>query len=97
MGDREVTIGELGEDISDLAVAVRELRQSIETTYVRKDVYDIAHRQLDDMVNANNARHDMAIRALEARQTLIGRTAVTALLVPIIVGVVIALVVGTLT
>lgn len=95
MPDREVTIGELAEDVAHLAQAVDRLSQVIETTYVRKDVYDLAHSVLVDLVQINNQRHDVAIRALEARQTLIGRTAVTALLLPVVVIITTALIMGS--
>jgi thiamine monophosphate synthase len=96
MPDREVTIGELADDVTHLTAAVERLSQAIETTYVRKDVYDLAHTVLVDMVHLNNQRHDTAIRAIEARQTWIGRTAVTALLLPLITGVVVALLLGAI-
>lgn len=95
--EREVTIGELADDVNDLAKAVRELSHAIETTYVRKDVYDLAHSQLVAIVEMNSKRHDTEIAAVSARQTLIARTAVTALLLPMITGVIVALLVGSFT
>lgn len=97
MPDREVTIGELADDVTDLTAAVRELRHAIETTYVRKDVYDLAHAQLVAIVDSNNQRHDSEIRAIETRQTWISRTAVTALLLPLVVFVVTVIVIGSYT
>jgi hypothetical protein len=81
--EREVTTAELADDIKELSRSVRDLARILETTYVRKDVYDLAHRVLDAKVIA-----------VEARQTLIARTAVTALLLPIVVAVVVALLLG---
>jgi hypothetical protein len=95
--EREVSIGELAEDVRDLADAVRALSLSIETTYVRRDVYDLAHAQLIATVDANNRRHDAEIAAIEQRQTLIARTAVTALLLPLITVILGALLVGSFT
>jgi hypothetical protein len=96
MPDREVTIGELADDVVHLAKAVDRLSQAIETTYVRKDVYDLAHTVLVDMVNLNNQRHDTAIRAIESRQTWIARTAVTALLLPLVTFVITVVILGVI-
>lgn len=83
---REVSIGELGDKVGALTDQIARLVSTIETTYVRKDVYELAHRQLE-----------ADVAAVEARQTLIARTAVTALMLPILVSVVVALVLGSLT
>lgn len=93
--EREVTIGELAEDVSDLASAIRELRTSLEDKYMQKEMYETKHSHLVELVKANNARHDAEIRELEARLTLIARTAVTALLAPILVIIVAAIMAGS--
>jgi CHASE3 domain sensor protein len=83
--DREVSMGELVDRVTDLTLAIRELRTEIAEHYVRKDVYKLAHDRLVDEVANTAKRHDEEITALEQRQTLIARTAVTALVIPIVI------------
>lgn len=89
---REPTLGEVADDLRELRDAVDkngdELRRAVDRlteqiaeTYVRKDVYEARHGTLIDRV-----------AKVEERQTWSTRTAVTALLLPILVAVIVALV-----
>jgi outer membrane murein-binding lipoprotein Lpp len=85
MGGREPTIGELAEDIQDLTAVVRELVDRMERTYVRIDVYQAQQ----DAVRAEQARQASSIQWAT-------RTAVSALLLPILVTVITVAAVGAL-
>lgn len=71
--------------IEALAVEARKANQDlfakIESTFVRQDVYDARHSILISRVDK-----------VEERSTWLGRTAVTALLLPILVTIVVAVV-----
>lgn len=95
MADRVPDPSELAEDLARIERAVErgaaEMRQAfealaarIETTYVRRDVYDAKHRILE-----------VRVGKVEERYTWIGRTAITALVLPILVGVVVAVILAT--
>lgn len=83
MTDREITIGELSEDVRALTAAIERLNERIETTYVRKDVYEIGHKQMET-----------DIAGIDGRLTWASRTAIGALLFPLLVIIVAALVLG---
>lgn len=84
--------GELAEDLAeikravergarDTRLAIDALASRIESTYVRKDVYEARHATLVDKVGK-----------FEDRLTWSFRTAVTALVLPILVGVVLTII-----
>jgi len=84
--------GELAEDLARIEAAVErgsaEMRRAfdvlstrIESTYVRQDVYDLAHRNLEGRV-----------RTVEDRHTWLARTSITALVLPILVAIVAAII-----
>ena len=64
-----------------LSDVVEQQQRRIEEVYVRRDVYDLAHRSLEDRVKEADDRH-----------TWLARTAVTALVLPIIVSIVAAII-----
>lgn len=65
--------------LESLATRVENALAKIETTYVRQDVYEARHGTLVSRVEK-----------VEERSTWLGRTAVTALLLPILVTIVAA-------
>lgn len=88
--DREITTNELAEDVRALTAELREFRHWADRTFVRQDVYG-EHRKADEKASdASDAR----VLAVENRQTWIARTAVTALVLPALVAVMVALILG---
>jgi hypothetical protein len=90
MTEREVSTAELAEDVKNLTAAVErfndtieKLTERIEGTYLRKDVYEIAHSQLVTQVAAMDGRLSWASRA-----------AITGVLFPIVAGIVAVLIVS---
>ena len=81
--EREVSLGEVADDLKDLAREVRDFRPFIESTFVRRDIYDLAHAQLVTKV-----------ATLEASVTWAWRTAVTAILAPAIIAILVFLLNG---
>ena len=83
---------ELADDLAEIKAAVDRgfsenrkaidaLSARIESTYVRKDVYDLGHKQLA-----------LRVSNVEDRHTWVARTAMTALMLPILVGIVVAII-----
>jgi uncharacterized protein YgbK (DUF1537 family) len=86
--EREVTseqVDRLVEKLGEVVIRLDAFMAKVESDYLRKELYVLAHEQLVAQVKANNDRHDEEIREIEKRQTLIARTAVSALLFPIFV------------
>ena len=81
MIDREPTLGEIAEDLRDLMRSVDRLTETVERTYVRLDVYRAEQTGIVERV-----------RRMEDRLTWVGRAAVTGLLLPILVAVILALI-----
>lgn len=92
MPGREPSTDELAEDLarieravergaSETRAAIEALAAKMEQTYVRQDVYDARHSILMSRVDK-----------VEERSTWLGRTAVTALLLPILVAIVAAVI-----
>jgi hypothetical protein len=95
MADRVPDPSELAEDLARIERAVErgaaETRKAIdalalriESTYVRQDLYDARHTALTERVSK-----------VEDRHTWIARTSITALLLPILVGVVVAVILAS--
>lgn len=87
---------ELADDLAEIKAAVergaretsdaiRRLSERIETTYIRRDVYEARHAILQEKVTK-----------VEERHTWVGRTALAALFLPILVSIVAAIVLGGL-
>lgn len=84
--------GELAEDLAEIKRAVEHgardtraaidaLAARIESTYVRQDVYRLAHQNLEGRV-----------KTVEDRHTWLARTSITALILPVIVTIVAAII-----
>lgn len=95
MPPRERSPDELYEDLARIESAVErgsaetrkaidDLAKRIESTYVRQDVYDARHGILVDRV-----------AGIEERHKWVGRTALTALVLPVLVSVVVAVILAT--
>lgn len=80
---REPTLGEISDDVHEIKSSLNKLIESIERTYVRLDVYQVQHGVIDKRVSA-----------IEDRDKWVARLLVASLLLPIVVGAVLAFVVG---
>lgn len=91
MADREVTVGELADDIRELSEELRGFRRWADERLVTREVYD-AHRE----ANAEQSKViDHRLTAVEGRQTWIARTSVTALILPILVPIMVGIILVT--
>lgn len=95
MAPREWSLAELAEDLAETRDELRadskatraridELIQTIDRTYMRQDVYQAKHEALVVKVDK-----------IEDRHTWLSRTAITALILPIVVGVFLAIMLST--
>lgn len=95
-GGRVPEPAELADDLAEIKAAVergaKETRQAIEalssrieSTYVRRDVYEARHQTLVEKVSK-----------VEERHTWVSRTAMAALFLPIVVTIVAAIILGGL-
>ena len=81
MAAREPTLGELADDLREIRDDLRALPDRLDATYVRRDVYELRIAHLEERQEAT-----------DARLTWIGRTAITGVLLPIVVAVVLIVV-----
>lgn len=95
MADRVPDASELAEDLARIERAVErgaaETRKAIdalalriESTYVRQDLYDARHSALMDRMSK-----------MEDRHTWMARTSITALVLPVLVGIVVAVILAS--
>lgn len=91
MADREITVGELADDMRALSEELRDFRRWADERLVTREVYD-AHRE----ANVEAAKvFDHRLTAIEGRQTWIARTSVTALILPILVPIMVGIILVT--
>ena len=83
--DREPSLGELSDDIGDLKKIVEKMRDAMDTSYVRQDVYRAQQEARDAKAIALQLRMDAA----EQRGSTNFRLAISAFIGPLIVGIVI--------
>lgn len=77
---REPTLGEIWDDLQEMKASIGELSSKIDRTYVRQDVYAA------EQAARNGERRTLEARVgrVEERFTWIARTALTALVLPIL-------------
>lgn len=90
--DREVTIGEVADKVDALARDVRGYQADNKEAYADKALTNERIANLTKDVVDNNKRHEEEVRELEGRLTIIGRTAITAVLLPILVLIIIGII-----
>lgn len=94
MTSREPTLGEIAEDLSEIKSILSNLPDHIARTYVRQDVYNARHDALRAAVDSAQLSMTKRIEELEASLKWAWRTAVTGLMLPMIVAVLTALIVA---
>jgi hypothetical protein len=80
---REPSLGELADDIHEMQRDLRSLRDVLERTYVRQDVYE-----------AQSVTRDGRIAAIEDTLKWVARVAVSSLLLPLLVALAAYLLIG---
>lgn len=85
--EREPSLGEVAENLRDLRRSIEALTTMISSTYVRQDVYRAEQGLSMERITAINGR----VEQVEERHTWISRTAIAALLLPIMVSIVVTL------
>ncbi len=83
MPGREPSLGELADDIHEMQRDLRSLRDVLERTYVRQDVYE-----------AQSVTRDGRIAAIEDTLKWVARVAVSSLLLPLLVALAAYLLIG---
>lgn len=84
MADREYTLPEIADDVRDILEAMQGLRREISADYVRKDVADAERRA--DRAEVATLRARMESNELKVQTNY--RLALTSLVAPIVVGLV---------
>lgn len=92
MPGREPSAGELAEDIHEIKELLKGLPDELDKTYVRRDVN---HERMV-AVDARFQTVETRVFVLEGRSTWIGRAAITGLLMPILVSVIVGIILGAL-
>lgn len=86
----EPSPAEMMRRIEELLAEVKDVKRTIETTYTRSDVY--AAQRAGDRAEVRALREDLDIIAAQRRQLVM--LALSGLLLPVIVSIVVALVLG---
>ena len=86
----EPSPAEMMSRIEELLAEVKDVKRTIETTYTRSDVY--AAQRAGDRAEVRALREDLDIIAAQRRQLVM--LALSGLLLPVIVSIVVALVLG---
>lgn len=90
---RDPSPGELADDLAELKAMLAALTAKIDSLpYLRVDVYEARHTSLRDQIALQLADYERRMKQLEDRSTWVARAAITGVLLPVIV----ALVVGVL-
>ena len=90
MPGREFSLPELADDIREMRSDLHEIRQHLERTYVRQDVYEERQRTVD----AQSINRDARISSVEAKLTWAVRAAVGSFLLPVLSAIVLYLLIG---
>lgn len=92
--DNDVTVGEVNRNVVDLRQVMTEFISEVRTSYIRRDVYDAERQALTSYMETVVLRLDKVEDAMEERTREAAanrRLAITAVLAPILVGIIVAL------
>lgn len=85
--------GELADDIAEIKASITEMATEIKRGYIPREVFELRTQNLELRIENAEAR----VAAQEGRVTWAFRAAVTGLALPLIVGVIVAVLVGSFT